>query len=148
MFRLHKPNPEAERVKLRRLAGDLGLGGLASDTKWIELINASRTSSWTGPWYRCKCIDNNYISHWDSEWEAMPYPFSAIEWIDIFCKEVITWDPVTRKTVAANQIKDHSTEVATILARIGLEFVRGENMIRVFAYAPRNMESFDENSLK
>jgi hypothetical protein len=145
MYRLHKPNPEAERVKLRRLAGDLGLGGLASDTKWIELINASRISSWTGPWYRCKCLDSNHISHWDSEWEAMPYPFSAIEWIDIFCKEIITWDSVTRKTVAASQIKDHSNEIAMILARIGLDFVMGEKMIRVFAYAPRNTEGFDEN---
>ena len=140
----HRPNPDAERVKLRRLAGELGLGGLASDTKWIELINACRTLRWIGPRYRCKCIDSNYVCDWDYEWEALPYPFSAIEWVDIFCMEDITRDSVTRRTAAAKQTKDHSTEVETILALVGLDYVRGKNMIRVFAYAPRNTEGFDE----
>jgi hypothetical protein len=137
---LHKPNPDAERVKLRRLAGELGLGGLASDTKWIELIDACRALSWYGPRYRYKCIDGNYVSEWDCEWEAMPYPFSAIKWIDIFCKEDITPNPA-----ASKQVYDHSVEIEKLLSRIGLDFVRGENMIRVFAYAPRNTEGFDEN---
>lgn len=142
---LHKPNPDAERVKLRRFAGELGLGGLASDTKWIELIDACLALSWIGPRYRCKCIDGNYVCDWDYEWEALPYPFSAIEWIDIFCRENITWDAVTRRAVAVKQVKDHSDEVEAILARIGLDYVGGKNMIRVFAYAPRNTEGFDEN---
>jgi hypothetical protein len=141
----HKPDPDTERVKLRRLAGELGLGGLASDTKWIELIDAFRAVRWTGPRYRCKCIDGNNVCDWDFEWEALPYPFSAIEWIDIFCREDITRDPLTRKVVAAKQVKDHSAEVEAILARIGLDAIRGKNMIRVFAYAPRNTEGFDEN---
>jgi hypothetical protein len=137
---LYEPNPDAERAKLRRLAGELGLGGLASDTKWIELINACRAFSRTGPWYRCKCIDSNYVSDWDWEWDAMPYPFSAIEWIDIFCRENIT-----QGRLIAKQVEEHSAEVENMLSLIGLDYVRGENMIRVFAYAPRNTEGFDEN---
>ena len=131
-------HPDDERKKLRNIASLRELGGLANDTKWKELIESCCAFDWRGPRFRCKCIDSDFVSKWDGEWHAIPYPFMAIEWIDIDCIEITT----NRGLLKPIQI-DRANEIEDILLRIGLEFERGVHTFRVFGYAPFNLEGFD-----
>jgi hypothetical protein len=43
-----RPDPEAERTKMRAVAIARGLGCLANDTKWKELIDSCSAMDWRG----------------------------------------------------------------------------------------------------
>ncbi len=133
-----------ERERLLRIIAQRGLGGLANDTKWNELISAMRTRTDWRPSYRYKCIDGP-ASKWDVEWfYHLPFPMLAVEWLDIgHLQEVIV--PRLPRYV---EIIDHSSWIEPLLNGIGLDFCKGQSMIRVFGYSPRSMELFNDESGK
>lgn len=134
---LHRFDPDAERTKLRAVATARKLGGLANDTKWKELVEICYAMDWRGPPYCCKCIDSDYVSVLDGEWHAIPYPSSAIEWLDIFYLESFQ-----RGGLLPVETIDHSSEIEAALKRIGFDYNKGKESFRVFGYAPRNEDGF------
>lgn len=135
------PSPDSvrEREKLRRLIVERGLCGLANDTKWNELIEAMRDRVGWRPSYRFKCIDG-VASHWDAEWfYHLPFPFIAIEWIDLRFLQESTEHHLPPRVHAT----DHSPWLEELLNQIGLEYQKGRTMIRLFGYSPKNLDLFD-----
>jgi len=136
---------EAERIRseVRRTVRDRGLAGLANDTKWDELLAAMRFSSegqkpWRYSW-RSEWI-SGHISDWDCEWfYHLPFPMAGVEWLDIaFLQEV-----VEHRLPPRVHVIDHSPWLMETLARIGLDYRRGQQMVRIYGYAPRDLERFD-----
>lgn len=129
-------SPE-ERSKIKRLVAERGLCGLANDTKWDEFIGAMRARS-RHPSYRFKCIDGP-ISGWDVEWSYhLPFPFISVEWFDIsFIQEE------QKHRLVAPGATDHSSWIEAILKDAGLDYRKGQSMIRIFGYSPKSMELFD-----
>lgn len=129
-----------EREKLRRIAVQRRLCGLANDTKWDELIEAVRARTDWRPSYRCKCIDGP-PSGWDVEWfYHLPFPMLSVEWLDVY---IIQEVPLHRLPARMDVI-DHSVWIEELLERIGLDHCKGTKMIRVYGYSPRGTELFDE----
>lgn len=136
----------AERLaQIKRVIARRGLGGLANNTKWQEFIVGVRDMFGLGggsrnwrPSYRFKFVDRD-PSDWDVEWWwHVPEPI-GVEWFDVsFLEE--TRD----KRLPPNiEIIDHSKSLAELLTRVGLEFEVGTTMIRIFGYAPKDMQLFD-----
>lgn len=123
---------------MRAVATARGLGGLANDTKWKELIYSCSAMDWRGPLYRCKCIDTDHVSTFDGEWHALPFPFTAIEWLD-----VAYFEARQRGGLLPAEILDHSAEIEDVLRTIGLDYKKGKECFRVFGYAPRDGEGFE-----
>jgi hypothetical protein len=134
---LHRFNPDAERAKLRAVATARKLGGLANDTKWKELVETCYAMDWRGPLYCCKCIDSDYVSALDGEWHAIPFPLSAIEWLDIYYLESFQ-----HGYLLPLEAIDHSSEIEAALKRIGFDYKKGKDSFRLFGYAPRNEDGF------
>ena len=92
------------------------------------------------PKNRCKCIDAPLYNDWDSDWfYHLPFPLISVEWIDVqFLEEAREHrlPPVTHLT-------DHSEWIEKLLNRLGLEYAKGQRMIRIFGYSPKDMEFFD-----
>ena len=125
------------KKRLRTLVLNRLLVGLANDTKWNELVKACIAMDWNGPIFRYKCIDNDYVSDPWFEWESIPYPTLAIEWLDIFYLE-----NQKQHALLPSKIIDHSFEIESILNDIGLDYKKGKNCFRIFGYAPRNEDGF------
>lgn len=133
----HSPD---ERPKLQKIIADRNLCGLANDTKWDEFISAMRAcQSWT-PRYRCKCIDCP-PSYWDGEWfYHLPFPLLSVEWLDVeFLEETI--EPRLPPRI---HVTDHSPWIESLLRDIGLDYQKGNKMIRIFGYSPKNIDLFDQ----
>ena len=127
-----------ERDKLRRLIERSGLCGLANNTKWDELIAAMRSRTEWRPSYRYKCIDG-HPSGWDVEWfYHLPFPMS-VEWLDIAHQQDVREPRLPPRT----HVIDHSAWIVELLRAAGLDYRSGTSMIRIFGYAPRNLELFD-----
>jgi hypothetical protein len=129
-----------EREKLRRVAAQRGLCGLANDTRWDELIKAMRACTAWRPSYRYKCIDGP-PSGWDIEWfYHLPFPMLSVEWLDLaYLQEVRECRLPPRIRVI-----DHSEWIEPLLRKIGLDYRKGTTMIRIFGYVPRGVELFDQ----
>ena len=128
-----------ERDKLQRIIAERGLGGLANDTKWNELITAMRSRNWR-PSYRFKCIDG-HASRWDVEWRFyhLPCPFLSVEWLDIARLQEVTIHRLPQRI----EIIDHSTWIEPLLRQIGLDYRVGSEMILHFWLLPaRDLELF------
>ena len=123
---------------MQRIVAERGLAGLASDTKWDEFIDAMRARSWR-PSYRSKCV-NGFVSGWDVEWFChLPFPFISVEWFDVaFLQEE------KPHRLVASKITDHSPWIEDIVRKAGLDFRKGAEMIRIFGYAPRSLDLFDQ----
>ena len=132
----------SELPKFHKLIERRGLVSLANNTKWDELINAIRSTpqnSWK-PSYRCKCIDSDFVSEWDCEWwYHLPYPFICVQWLDLSFQEDIS---VGRRL--PSKILDHSLQLEALLSRIGLDYEKGLDSIRIFGYAPRDLDDFNK----
>jgi hypothetical protein len=143
--RSRRPTDDA---RIKRAIEQRGLVSLANATKWRELEDgiaealAGRTFL-----FRFKLVTD--APHpWD--WE-FPLPrMLGVEWLDIHCQDRIptrsrgqqeTYDGRREPKVT---VIDHSPRVAALLSRIGLEFEVGATTIRVFGYAPKNMEFFEQ----
>ena len=132
----HSPH---DRAKLRRIVAERQLRGLANDTKWDELILAMRSRSGWKPSFRCKCIDGP-PSEWDAEWfYHLPFPLLSIEWLDVAVLQEVR-EP--RLPVQVTTI-DHSGWITELLRGIGLDFLAGNSMVRIYGYSPRSDELFD-----
>ena len=131
----------SEKPKLRKLIASQNLTGLANDTKWNELIQSMRSDSskdWC-PGYRFNCIDSDYISDWDCEWwYHLPFPFMSVRWIEILYIEKKDGKGI----LLPLEVVDHSDRFITLLKKIGLDFKKGTDAIRVFGYAPRDLTDF------
>jgi hypothetical protein len=129
----------AERDRLKRLIAREGLVGLANDTKWDELISAMRCREGWRPSYRVRCVDGP-VSDWDVEWSYhLPFPMISVLWLDLAFVRL-----TARPGWPGPAAVDHSPWLLDLLQRIGLDFRAGEKMIRVFGYAPRELEHFDD----
>lgn len=118
-----------EREHIHRIIGERGLCGLANDTKWDELISAIRELEPPRPRYRFKCVDG-VPSDWDAEWfYHLPFPFMSVEWFDISYRTAAT---------------DHSAWLFTLLVRIGFDYHRGTDAVRIFGYSPKTFDSFTQ----
>jgi hypothetical protein len=129
-----------EREKLQRVVSQRGLCGLANNTKWDEFITAMRTRADWRPKYRCKCIDGP-PSDWDFEWfYHLPFPLLSVEWLDVcYLQEVRVHRLPPRVDVI-----DHSAWIEELVRGVGLDYRKGEKMIRIFGYSPRSSVLFDE----
>lgn len=130
--------PEA-REKIKRVVAARGLGGLANDTKWNELLAAMRQRHDWRPSFRWQCVDGT-PSGWDVEWFChLPFPLISVEWMDIcFIQEI------QEHRLTAPQIIDHSSWIEAILRQARFDYRKGRDTFRIFGYAPRNTELFDE----
>ncbi len=133
----HSPH---EREKLKRIIAQRNLSGLANDTKWDEFITSMRSRDNWLPRYKYKCVDS-HPSSWDGEWfYHLPFPLISIEWLDItFLQE--QWE---HRLPARVEVIDHSDWIEGILRQIGLDYRKGNSVIRIFGYFPRDLEHFDE----
>jgi hypothetical protein len=130
-----------ERKKLRRIVVQRGLCGLANDTKWDEFIAAMRAPRDWIPKYRCKCIDAPPSLYWDTAWfYHLPFPLLSVEWLDIEFLQT-TYE---HRLPPRIHVTDHSPWLEEVLNRVGLDYRKGKFMIRIFGYAPRDMELFDQ----
>lgn len=136
----NSPSP-TDREKLRRVIQQRELCGLANDTKWNELVTAIRTREDWRPRYRYKCIDGP-LSDWDAEWfHHLPFPLISVEWLDLeFIQET------RRGRLIPPATMDHSPWMEQLLRRAGLDYRKGNTMIRVFGYSPRSYDLFDDKS--
>lgn len=132
-----------ERDKIKAVIARLGLCGLANDTKWDEFLAAMRPKaagrqSWRFS-YRYKCVDGP-PRPWDVEWFFhLPFPMISVEWMDVaFLQETVD-DHIPKRTT----VVDHSPWLLEALQTIGLDYRKGELMVRIFGYSPRDMEGFD-----
>lgn len=133
------PSPE-QREKLRRIVVKRGLGGLANDTKWNELIAAIRDRTEDRPGFRYKCIDGP-PSGWNSEWfYHFPFPMLSVEWMNLSCRQ----SEIEHRLPPRIMVTDHFQWLIPLLQRIGLDFQAGTNMIRIYGYTPRSLELFDQ----
>jgi len=136
---------ETARAKAKRTVGRRGLSGLANDTKWKEfyaglrdLLSRMNFDEW--PSWRFKPVDGE-VSHWDRELQYHAPPAILVEWMDIaYLREVRDRRlPPNARTV------DYRSPIVALLQRTGLEFECGQKHIRIFGYAPKSMELFDED---
>lgn len=128
-----------EHQKLRNVVSRRGLCGLANDTKWDEFIRAIRAREQWRPSYRFKCIDG-HPSSWDCEWfYHLPFPLISVEWLDIAYLE----ETREHRLPPRIHVTDHSPWLEELLRRVGLEYQKGNMMIRVFGYSPKSLEFFD-----
>jgi len=129
-----------EREKLRRIVSQRGLCGLANDTTWDQFITAMRARSDWRPSYRCKCIDGP-PSDWDAEWfYHLPFPMLSVEWLDLFCLQEIR----VHRLPPQVDVIDHAAWIEELVRGVGLDYRKGEKMIRIFGYSPRSSELFDQ----
>ena len=138
--RFETPNA---REKAKRVIQQRGLCGLANDTKWDELINSMRSRQGWTPKFRCKCIEFPVFDDWDGEWfYHLPFPMISVEWLDLnFLEE--TW---TYRLPPQKMVTDHSPWIEELLQQIGFDYMKGQSMIRLFGYSPKNMDLFDDLS--
>ncbi|MEM8952917.1 MAG: DUF6678 family protein [Verrucomicrobiota bacterium] len=130
----------SEIPKLQRIIADRGLTGLANDAKWNELLAFMRNVPREGwcPGYRYRCIDSDFVSEWDCEWwHHLPFPFISVMWLDLNFKQ-----EVHRGQLLSPQLIDHSRELEVLLTRVGFDFEKGADTIRIFGYAPRDRGDF------
>ena len=133
----------SEIPKLRKIIASEGLTGLANDTKWNELISAMRIAQdqpgeqWS-PSFRYRCVDSDWISGWGGEWwHHLPFPMISALWMDLnFIEET------RRGRLLTPEIVDHSVEVERLLSDIGFDYEKGEEVIRIFGYSPRDRTDF------
>jgi hypothetical protein len=123
-----------DRSLYRRIVRERGLTGLANNAKWDELISAMRfRKGWT-PKNRCKCLDSS-PPYWDGEWfYHLPFPLISLEWLDLGFWEEQKQSPAI----------DHSGWIEDLLKVIGFDYQKGNRMIRIFGYSPRNLDLFDQ----
>jgi hypothetical protein len=127
-----------ERSKIRRVIAERGLAGLANDTKWDKLIGAVRARDGWRPSYRYKCVDGP-PSGWDVEWfYHLPFPLISVEWLDIAF--------IGAAGPRGSAPVDHSGWIEAALRQAGLDYRKGRAMFRVYGYAPRNDELFDDDA--
>jgi len=89
------------------------------------------------PSYRCKCIDGP-PSGWDTDWfYHLPFPLMSVEWLDVSVAQQTAHVPP--------RIIDHSAWIEELLTRIGLDFQKGTQMIRIFGYSPKSLDLFDRD---
>ncbi len=124
--------------KYQKIIADKGLVGLANDARWNELITAIRNmprDKWC-PSFRYKLIDSSYASEWDCEWwHHLPFPFISVLWLELNFTEV-----VHRGVLLTPEIIDHSDYVDKLLSSIGLDYEKGDEVFRIFGYAPRDRQ--------
>lgn len=124
---------------MRSIVRQRGLVGLANDTKWDEFIAATRSRDDWRPSYRCKCIDGP-PSRWDVEWfYHLPFPMMSVEWLDITHLQPI----LEPRLPPREHVIDHSGWIVESLRNVGLDYRFGGTMIRIFGYAPRDLDLFD-----
>jgi len=130
-----------ERAMLKRIIAKRGLCGLANDTKWDEFISdirARNRENWT-PRFRYKCIDGR-PSSWDGGWSHhLPFPLLSVEWLDV----TFLQQTRERRLPPRIHVTDHSPWLEELLRRVGLEYLKGKMMIRIFGYSPKNMDLFE-----
>ena len=132
--------PPEERARLKRVVERRGLCGLANDTKWNELIAAMRAREGLTPKFRCKCIDAPPGKQWDGEWfYHPPFPLISLEWLDVEVLEEQTEHRLPPRV----HVKDRTGWIEELLRRVGLDYLQGERMIRIFGYSPKDMDLFD-----
>jgi hypothetical protein len=137
--------PPDERARLKRIVERRGLCGLANDTKWDELINAMRLREGWRPKFRCRCVDAPAYRAWDGEWfYHLPFPLVSLEWLDL---EILEETRELRLPPRVH-VTDHSGWIEELLNRVGLEYVKGQKMIRIFGYSPKDMEFFDVGEME
>ena len=131
------------REKIREWIARRGLCGLANDTKWDEFLAEMRPlAEGRRPWrhcYRFKTVFG-FRSEWDCEWfYHLPFPFLGVEWFDVaFLQETHE-----HRLPPRVHMTDHSPFLEDLLKRVGLDYRKGETMVRIFGYSPRDMEFFD-----
>ena len=134
----------SEREKLRRIIEQRGLCGLASDTKWNELINEVREGAVQVPAYRWKCVDGVPVG-WETEWSYHPpFPMISVEWMDLLFRRYPLRPGMSGPTWLAGEVEDHGDKIETLVKPIGFDYSRGRNMLRIFGYSPKDMDLFDD----
>jgi hypothetical protein len=127
-----------EHRKVKTIVERRGLCGLANNTKWDEFFGAMRADDWT-PLFRCKHVDAP-PSTWHSDWWNIPAISASIEWLDLRYTEEIRDNRLPPNI----KVVDHSPHFEELLRKIGLEYMKAKQMIRIFGYSPKDLSLFDE----
>ena len=128
-----------ERERLLRAVAERNLCGLANDTKWDEFLSSVRGREDWRPSYRYKCIDGTPSGR-DVEWfYHLPFPLLSVEWLDVGHLQETRENRLPPRV----HVIDHSAWLVELMRRVGLDHLKGETMIRVFGYSPKDMTLFD-----
>jgi hypothetical protein len=123
------------------------LVGLANDTKWNELIACMRgigDLSYPGKARWRSTVLNRYMAPWEAAWEYhLPFPLRSVLCLDISCIDIVSIK-ASKAFVPDFELVDHSTALEAVIRRIGFDYKLGKKMLRIFGYAPRAMQNFDE----
>jgi hypothetical protein len=110
----------------------------SNNTRWNELISHFRSLEGWRPSYRSKSVEG-FVSDWDVEWfYHLPFPFETVEWFDIGLYEE---GPFVGMLLPRVPI-DHSEEVLSVLGKIGFDFEKRGDVVRIWGYLPRSYEDF------
>ena len=116
----------------------LSLTGLSNNTKWNELIEYVRSLDGWKPSYRSKTI-YGFVSEWDAEWYYhLPFPFKLVLWFDIGYNQM-----VAKGNLIENVKIDHSAELERVIMKIGFEYDKSTDFIRIYGYGPRDHAEFE-----
>lgn len=126
------------RKQIRAAVSARNLASASNNTRWNELISHFRSLDGWRPSYRSKSV-TGFVSDWDAEWFChLPFPFESVEWFDIGLYEE---GPFVGRLLPRIPI-DHSGEVLPVLERIGFDFEKREDIVRIWGYLLRAYEDF------
>lgn len=130
---------EEVRPRLRAAIEQLGLAGLANDTKWDRLISEIRGWTEWRPSYRWCALDTGFVSRWDVEWfYHLPFPFIGVRWFEISCTQQL---PALGGRYSPDHLRlpriiSHRERLTKLICDIGFTFRIYGEVIRIFGYAP------------
>lgn len=131
-------NDEKTRQQIRAAIAARNLASASNTTRWNELISHFRSLAGWRPSYRSKSVRGD-VSAWDVEWfYHLPFPFEGVEWFDIGLFEEV---PSVGMLVPRTTI-DHGEDILPVLKRIGFDFERRVDVIRIWGYLPRSYDDF------
>ena len=132
---------DEEKEKIRTVTQRRGLGGVANNAKWNELISFFREKEDWRPSYRYKWVDG-HISGWDVEWwYHLPFPFVGVEWFDIGLHQAVH----VGRLIDDKKI-DHSGWILPKLKEIGFEYEVIKDCVRIWGYMPKSYDEFPPES--
>ncbi len=131
-------NDDRERKRTHAAISSRNLASASNNTRWNELIAYFRAREGWRPSYRSKSV-TGFVTDWDVEWFChLPFPFEGVEWFDIGLHQD---GPFLGRLLPTTTI-DHGGEILALLGKIGFDFERRGDVVRIWGYLPRSYEDF------